>query len=109
MSRFNWRALLQQAVEILSAQLLLTNVGFVLIYLLVLWGVLRFNTYRRVAAWRRRMMRAEAEHPETSPAAQTLAWMQSLLTPLERRYAQLADLADRAAHVREQIDDRAAA
>ena len=103
MTVFRWRDLLETAVDIISAQMLLTNVGFVLIYLLVLWGVLRFSTYRSVAAWRRRMMRSESEHPETSLAAQTVEWMQSLLTPLDRRHAELSDLAARAAHVREEI------
>lgn len=103
MGTFNWTALLAQLVQILSASMLLTNVGFVLLYLVVLWGVLRFSTYRGVAAWRRRMMRSDAEHPETSLAAQTVEWMQSLLTPLVRRHAELADLAARAEHIREQV------
>ncbi len=105
MSQFDAGDLLEQAVELLSAEMLLTNVGFVLIYLLVLWGVLRFNTYRRVAAWRRRMMRRDGDNPATSLAGQTVEWMQSLLTPLERRHAELSDLATRAAHVRDEVEE----
>ena len=108
MGEFRLWDLLRQAVEILSASMLLTSVGFVLLYLLVLWGVLRFNTYTKVAAWRRRMLRGDGEPPETSLAAQTVEWMQSLLSPLERRHAELADLASRAAHVQEQINVPAA-
>ncbi len=109
LATFSWAALVREFVRIISAEMLLTNVGFVLVYLLVLWGVLRYSAHGRVAAARRRMASADADHPEASPAAQTVEWMQSLLSPLERRHAELADLATRADHLRDELTTRPAA
>ena len=103
MASFDGPELVAQAVALLSAQTLLTNVGFVALYLLVLWAGLRFGTYRRVTRLRSRLLAAEADRPETSPAAQTLAWMQSLLAPLDRRQKELASLAERADHLRDEV------
>ena len=102
-AKFNWSRLALDTVQILSAQTLLENLAFVAVYLLVLWATLRFGTYRRVAAMRRRLLAREAERPEASPAAQTVEWMQALLAPLERRHKELAALAERADDLGEQI------
>jgi hypothetical protein len=101
LTQFAWRALIERFVEILSASMLLTNVGFVMVYLVVLWAGLRISTTRRVAHWRRRMMSAQADDPEVSLPAQTVEWMQSLLSPLDARQMQLSDLAARAISARE--------
>lgn len=107
MAQFDWRAMLVRIVEIFSASMLLTNVGFVIVYLLVLWIGLRISTTRRVAAWRRRMMSDKADDPAVSLPAQTVQWMQSLLAPLAGRHQELAGLAARAAVLRAALDQQA--
>lgn len=104
MAQFDWRALLVRFVEIFSASMLLTNVGFVIVYLLVLWIGLRISTTRRVASWRWRMMSEKADDPSVSLPAQTVLWMQSLLRPLGGRHEELSGLAARAAVFRAELD-----
>ena len=104
MTQFDWWALFVSFVQLMSASMLLTSVGFVAIYLLVLWATLRITTTWRVAAWRKRMSTAEADDPQLSPAAQVLEWMQGLLSPLERRHEQLAELSRRAADLGKSLE-----
>ena len=95
--------LARESVVLLSATALLTNVGFVVFYLVALWATLRFSTYRRVTGLRRRMIRDAGQSPDTSLAANTVEWMQDLLAPLERRQRELSELSLRADHLREQL------
>lgn len=108
LGRLDVAALIETAIETLSAEALLTNAGFAFLWLLALWLVLRFGTYRRVVRLRRRLLDGSAD-PALSPASATLAWMEELLAPLDRRRARLQDLADRAATLGNQLDSRQAA
>jgi hypothetical protein len=93
---WSWTELATEAVALLSAQQLLASLGLVAVYLLVLWAGVRTRAYRKVATWRRRLSRGDAEDAQASPAAQTLAWMDELLAPLQDRHAKLRKLAGRA-------------
>ncbi len=96
-----------EAVALLSAQALLASAGFVVGYLLILWGAIRMKAYRDVAAWRKRLGKSNSQDADASPAAQTMIWMQELLDPLQQRHNRLAALATKAETLRTQT--RAAA
>ena len=98
---WSWMELVQEAVALLSAQSLLASLGIVVAYLVFLWAAIRIKAYRRVAAWRKKLARADADDAEASPAAQTLLWLEDLLAPLQRRHDQLADLQRQAQALRQ--------
>ena len=81
------------AVEILSAQYLLTTLGFLAVYFVGLWAWLRFDAFRRAS----RRLASGATDPTAAPAAAATAWAGGLLAPLRDRAESARDLAARAA------------
>ena len=93
-------------VHIVSVNDLLQSLTFLLMYFLVLWGVLRWDTARRVA---RRTGRLAADaSSDLSLTAQTVAWMDDLLRPIRAARERADALAARAATAGE-AERRAAA
>ena len=85
------------AVEIFSAQYLLTTLGFLAFYFLGLWAWLRFDAARRVG---RQLSRAA---PDEGPAVEAVAWMDGLLSPLRDRAMRVRELSDRVAARRAEL------
>ena len=85
------------AVEIFSAQYLLTTLGFLAFYFLGLWAWLRFDAARRVG---RQLSRAA---PDEGPAVEAVAWMDGLLAPLRDRAMRVRELSDRVAARRAEL------
>lgn len=85
------------AVEIFSAQYLLTTLGFLAFYFLGLWAWLRFDAARRVG---RQLSRAA---PDEGPAVEAVAWMDELLSPLRDRAMRVRELSDRVAARRAEL------
>jgi hypothetical protein len=85
------RDFLLLAVQILSAAYLLKSIGFLMIYFLCLWALLRWQTRRRVLRLLQDWSREDAD-PALSLPAQSLQWMNELLTPLRRHEATIREL-----------------
>ena len=95
--------LLRLVVSVLSADYLLKSVGFLILYFIALWLALRWNTQRKVAAtvsqWR------DAAHGDSSVSlfAQTLQWLDALVTPVRQASDRMESLAGRAEAARNQF------
>ena len=83
------------AVHVISVNDLLQSLTFLLMYFLVLWAVLRWDTQRRVGRWTARW-RADATS-DLSLTGQTVAWLDDLLRPIRAAKDRAEGLAARAA------------
>ena len=87
------------AVEVISAQYLVTTLGFLAFYFLGLWAWLRYDATRRVS---RRLARAGADD---GPPLAAVAWMDELLSPLRDRATRVRELSGRVAAKRAELAD----
>jgi GTPase Era involved in 16S rRNA processing len=86
-------------VQLLSAAYLLKSAGFLAIYFLVLWLMLRWNTQRRVSRLLSRWRQADGSDATVNLATAVMAWCDELLDPIRvarQREEQLAQKADEA-------------
>ena len=90
------------AVHIVSVNDLLQSLTFLLMYFLLLWAVLRWDTGRRVARWSGRW-RNDADS-DMSLTAQTVRWLDDLLRPIRVAREKAEALAERAATAEELTD-----
>jgi hypothetical protein len=97
------------AIQILGAAYLLKSVGFLAIYFLTLWMILRWDTQRRVTKMLSRWRDLEAGQDATlNPSAAALAWVDELLDPIRSAREREEALVQRADTLRQQLDKPAA-
>ena len=94
------------AVHVISVNDLLQSLTFLLMYFLLLWAILRWDTQRRVVRWSSRW-RSDAAS-DLSLTAQTVQWLDNLLRPIRAARDRADALAARAAAA-ETAEKRAAA
>jgi hypothetical protein len=93
-------------VEVISAESLLKNAIFLIIWYLLIWSLLRWGTRRRVdrllARWR------SAEHADNSMnlTTRTLAWIDELLEPIMAARQTTEDLARRVEELRGKLGEQ---
>jgi GTPase Era involved in 16S rRNA processing len=99
-----WRGLdvARLAIQLLSAMYLLQSIGFLLLYFIVLYAILRWHTQRRVNQLLHRWQRPDAE-PALSLGAQSIEWMDDLLAPMRDHRDQLLSLSERIEALRGQL------
>src|SRR5205814_6237292 len=107
------RGVLLLAVQLLGATYLLRSAGFLAIWFVFLWLILRWDTQRRVARMLTRWQRVgddaeEGTDQSLNPAAAALAWVDELLDPLRAAREREDALVERADILRKQLDKPAA-
>jgi hypothetical protein len=88
------RDILLLAVQIFSATYLIRSVGFLLIYFVALWGLLRWATDRQVTRQLARWSAVDAD-PAFSFTAQAVLWMDDLMKPIRHSSERTSELAQR--------------
>lgn len=101
------RAFAMLTVEVLGVNYLLSSCGFLILYFVALWLALRWNTQRRVVRLLNSWQAAAMSDPSLSLAAQTLEWIQHLLSPLRQARERMESLASRAEAMRDSISKAA--
>jgi len=94
------------AVQLLSAAYLLKSVSFLLIYFVVLWALLRWDTRRRVNRLLKNWTQVDAEASLSLPA-QGMKWLDDLLMPVRRHVETVGELAERVKTIRGKVEDSA--
>lgn len=94
--RSSWQQLAGLLVQVLGVNYLLKSAGFLLIWFLVLWLALRWNTQRRVSRLLGRWRMADDPDPTLNLATQCLQWVDGLTEPVRLAHERTADLARRA-------------
>jgi len=94
-------------VQTLSVTYQLKHVGFLLIYFISLWAILRWSTHRKASKILDRWNRDQAN--ELSLTNAVIDWTDELLQPLSQRKNEVADLLKRADLHREELALRGAA
>lgn len=97
------RELVLLAVQLLGVTYLLKNVGFLAIYFVFLWMVIKWDTQRRVDKTLQHWRTGDALDPTLSLTGQVVEWTADLLEPINAAERQLADLTRRAAALRESV------
>ncbi len=92
----HWRQLVGLIVSVLGVNYLLKSAGFLLIWFLVLWLALRWNTQRRVARLMKSWKTANQPDPSVNLALHALDWMDNLSEPVRRSSDHFASLVRRA-------------
>jgi hypothetical protein len=103
----NWSGMSREValltVELLSAAYLLKSVSFLIIYFIVLWAMLRWDTRRRVNRLLKSWTQPDAEESLSLPA-QTMRWLDDLIAPIRRHVETVSELEGRFKKVRAQIE-----
>jgi len=94
-------------IHVLSVTYLLKHVGFLLIYFISLWAILRWSTHRKAGKLLDRWNRDEED--ELSLTAAVIDWMDDLLVPLTQRKMEIADALTEVERHRERLDLASAA
>ena len=92
----SWGRAVGLLIEVLSADYLLKSAGFLILYFLALWLALRWNTQRSVARTLHRWRSADIPD-DINLFAQTLRWIDNLITPIRQARDRMESLARRAA------------
>ncbi|MGH9370602.1 MAG: hypothetical protein ACRD15_03620, partial [Vicinamibacterales bacterium] len=96
-------------VRIFGVTFLLKNAGFLLLYFLVLWVVLRWDTQRRVSRRMTRWQAADMTEPSLSLPAQAIEWIDGLIQPIRDARERADALDQRIAALRSSLREDAAA
>lgn len=103
-SNWQWHQIATQlpklAVEVLGANYLLTSAGFLILYFVVLWLSLRWNTQRTVGRVFRGWQTSALSAPELNLSSQVLRWLDDLITPIRVARERMEGLARRAEALR---------
>ena len=97
------RQLMMLIVEVLGVNYLLSSCGFLIVYFVALWLALRWNTQRRVMRLLNSWQTSAFSDPSLSLPAQTLQWIEQLLTPLREARGRMESLASRAEAMRDAV------
>ena len=90
-------------VQLFGVNYLLRNIGFLVVYFVILWLVLRWDTQRRVHRLLGRVKRADGPESSLDLAAQSLEWMDSLVEPLRVSRQRLDALVQRMEQLRQSL------
>jgi hypothetical protein len=82
-------------VEVISAESLLKNAVFLIVWYLLIWSLLRWSTRRRVDRLLGRWKSAETADDSLNLTTRTLAWIDDLLEPIHKTRLATEDLAKR--------------
>jgi hypothetical protein len=97
------------AVQLFSAAYLLRSAGFLAIWFLVLWCILRWDTQRRVARLLTRWRATGGEESNLNLPTAVMAWLDELLDPIHVARQREEALAERTEALRRQVTAPAAA
>ena len=97
-----WR-LVGLVVAVFSGEALLKSTTFLLIWFLVIWLALRWNTQRRLGRLLARWKSADDADESLSLTAAAFGWLSDLTDPIRRAHDRMAALAARAAELRKSI------
>jgi hypothetical protein len=92
-------------VKIFSAAYLLESAVFLLIWYLVIWGLLRWSTRRRVDRLLGRWKSADDREDSLNLTTRALGWIGELLEPIQRRRERMEELAKRVGELREELGE----
>ena len=92
-------------VELLGVTYLLKNVTFLLIWFVVLWAILRWDTQRRVERLLNRWKSTASMEDPTSLSGQVLGWIDELIEPIRVQRARIEAIVSRVDQARRQPRD----
>ena len=103
----NGARLVGLVVDVLGVDYLLRSAGFMILYYVILWLALRWNTQRKVTQllerWRDpQSLDPAASDPSVNLAIQTRQWLDGLLEPIRAARTRMQSLADRSAELKSQ-------
>jgi hypothetical protein len=90
-------------VQVISAESLLKNAVFLIIWYLLIWSLLRWGTRRRVDKLLTRWRSAEYADDSLNLTTCTLAWIDELLEPIRTARQTTDDLAQRVEELRGEL------
>jgi hypothetical protein len=96
------RRLIGLLVSVLSGEMLLKNVSFLILWFTVIWLALRWRTQRKLGRLLARWRSGDQTEDALSLPAQTMRWMADLLGPIDRGTDRVRALARRAEAMRQQ-------
>jgi hypothetical protein len=102
------RGALILAVQLLSATYLLKSAGFLAIWFLFLWLVLRWDTQRKVTRLLTRWRSLDRQDAAMNASATALAWVDELLDPIRTAREREESLVKRAEEARKTLGTAAA-
>ncbi|HEY1921251.1 MAG TPA: hypothetical protein VGG44_00680 [Tepidisphaeraceae bacterium] len=94
------------AVEVISAESLLRNTVFLIVWYLLIWSLLRWGTRRRVDKLLIRWRSAAYADDSLNLTTRTLAWIDELLEPIRATRQTTDDLARRVEELRASIGEQ---
>ncbi len=94
------------AVQVISAESLLRNAMFLIIWYLLIWSLLRWGTRRRVDKLLMRWRSAEYADESLNLTTRTLAWIDDLLEPIQAARQTTGDLARRVEELRSAVGEQ---
>ena len=90
-------------VQVLGVNYLITSAGFLILYFVVLWLALRWNTQRKVARLLGNWQTAQPADRSLDLATQTVEWIENLLSPLRQARQRIESLTERVQSARESL------
>ena len=90
-------------IKLFSAAYLLESAGFLLIYFLALWAILRWDTQRRVNKLIERWKATSSIDAPLSLSGQVMEWMDELLDPIRFHRDRIASLVERVEALRSEL------
>ena len=106
-SPWNWHDIAFLIVQVLGVNYLLKSVGFLILYFIVLWLALRWNTQRQVAKLLVRWKSADLTDPSYNLATQTLEWIDAMIAPIRQARERMDSVARRAEELRHTLAEAA--
>jgi hypothetical protein len=91
-------------VQVLGGAYLLKNATFLLVYFVVLWAVIRWDTQRRVTRLMARWRAGDAPDPILNPTAQAAEWMDGLLAEVRAARERMRRLIAGSDSLRKQLE-----
>ena len=91
-------------VQLLGATYLLKSAGFLAIWFLVLWLILRWDTQRRINRMLSRWRQTDADDPARSLPTAVMNWVDELLDPIHVAARREETLAQKAQSLRTKVN-----
>jgi len=95
-------------VSLFGVSYLLKNAGFLAVYFVVLWLIIKWDTQRRVDRWLAHWKTVNSLDPTLSLTGQVVEWSAALLEPLRTARQRLSELIDRSDTLQKQSEIEAA-
>jgi GTPase Era involved in 16S rRNA processing len=91
-------------VQLLGVTYLLKSVAFLLIYYIILWMILRWDTQRRIDRFLWRAKEGRKTDPTLSLAGQAIEWLNELLSPIRTATDRLQTVVRRADDLKKSVE-----